>query len=276
MNLLIDGDLLAYQASVPQTIWKVGGYLFKTKKDAMTFYDTYNTDHRWKLTKKMINPYTNSVKRQLDRMLIEIQLSMFNLFREDFSEIIFIKGDKLNYRFKYANTIKYKQHRPTQKPPMLQVALDHLKTNYTTVLAHECESDDMLGIWSTAHGGIIVSKDKDMLTIPGFLYNNYKGDFRYVTEEDADKAFYTQILTGDRADNIMGLPGVGDVKARKILEGATNKKDMLYRVLAAFESRLGLRSLRARDMVDELGKLLYIQRVPNEIWSVEGVLYGTK
>ena len=76
---------------------------------------------------------------------------------------------------------------------------------------------------------IIVSDDKDLQTIAGYHYN--KGEVIEVSEQQALKNFYTQVLTGDTADNYKGCRGVGPVKAERILAGCRTSLDMWQAVL---------------------------------------------
>lgn len=80
------------------------------------------------------------------------------------------------------------------------------------------EADDYIGILATTPGTvdrIIVSEDKDFNTVPCRLYQ--KGEIRDIDEESADLYWLTQTLTGDSADGYKGCPGVGAVKAAKLL-----------------------------------------------------------
>lgn len=85
------------------------------------------------------------------------------------------------------------------------------------------EADDTMGILAThpyliPGETVIVSQDKDMLTIPGLLYRD--GEIVEVSEIDADLAWMTQTLTGDPTDGYPGCPGIGPVKAAKVLNKA--------------------------------------------------------
>ncbi len=80
------------------------------------------------------------------------------------------------------------------------------------------EGDDLLGIWATngkCHNPIIVSDDKDMRTVPGWLYR--QGELTQVSKEQADYNWLLQTLTGDATDGYPGLPGCGPVTAEKLL-----------------------------------------------------------
>lgn len=64
---------------------------------------------------------------------------------------------------------------------------------------------------------IIVSADKDMLTIPSKVYRN--GEVIEVSPEEANFNFLMQTLTGDITDGYPGCPGMGPVTAATALKG---------------------------------------------------------
>lgn len=95
------------------------------------------------------------------------------------------------------------------------------------------EADDVLGIWATRGGidPIIVSDDKDLKTIPGKLYR--QGELEEIDPVFADYYWLSQTLTGDTADGYPGCPGIGAVKAEKVLKGC--KGTMWEAVVEAYE-----------------------------------------
>lgn len=296
MRICIDGDILVHHAVAPSTIWKVGMNLFRTKKEAYAYkesVDSIGKSHE--VRKRFIQPSPIAIADQLRNMIESYTEKALKSYIDKYEQVlarqsltsqwgthdfisirghksVYLKGDGINYRYKHAKTIPYKQNRG-RKPYYYKFARDYIADNYHVVYANGQESDDELGI-AMLKGGLCVSMDKDMRTVPGLLYDPYKGVLYDISREEADRNFYTQLLVGDRADNCAGVYGIGPVKAGKILEGASDKKDMLYRVLATYEKHRAISPRRARDMVDEIGKLLYIRRAPEEIWSVEEVLYG--
>ena len=143
-------------------------------------------------------------------------------------------SDRKNFR-KELNP-EYKANRAnTRKPMGLAVAQDFFKTKYLAVIWPTLEADDVLGIMATQsfdEDTIIVSDDKDLQTIAGYHYN--KGEVIEVSEKQALKNFYTQVLTGDTADNYKGCRGVGPVKAERILAGCKTSLDMWQAVLGAY------------------------------------------
>lgn len=135
----------------------------------------------------------------------------------------------------------YKENRAAkEKPKLLEALRKHVMDNWKGFCKPGIEADDSLGILSTrgskVYQLIIVSGDKDLETIPGWLYNPRKDTKpRLITEEEADYKFYTQTLTGDITDGYKGCPGIGKVKAEKIfLEGKSPYWEL---VVAAYESK---------------------------------------
>ncbi len=259
MKILIDGDILCYQAASPSAIWRSGNIYFKGKPvegDAV---------------RVLSDPAKQTIQNQLKSMVKEIVDNIEERFTVTGVEI-YLKGDGSNYRTAFCNEVKYKENRG-EKPRLLEYARQVLSKISQTTYADDQEADDLLGIRQCELGqnSIIVSKDKDLLTIPGFNYNPYHRRIFNIPEEDADRNFYSQILTGDRADNIPGIYGIGPVKAAKLLKDARTPKSMLKIVLQAYEAS-GLGKYEALNSVDERGKLLRIRRSPGEVWSARGVL----
>ena len=140
------------------------------------------------------------------------------------------KGSKY---FRHKILEEYKGNRKATKKPLgYHFLVEYLKKNYTTYTLHECEADDALGILATDGGysrNVIVSIDKDMLTVPCEYFNMDTEVTETVTETLADYMHLYQTLVGDNTDNYRGCPGVGPKKAVEILETPTWDS-----VLAAF------------------------------------------
>lgn len=123
-----------------------------------------------------------------------------------------------NFRKRVAPTYKggrKKSRKPCGYPAFVQWCKD----TYEHGMEDTLEADDLMGILATTPGSntIIVSDDKDMLTIPARLYLPNRGDLIDQTVAAADHAFLTQTLTGDTTDGYSGCPKVGAVTAARIL-----------------------------------------------------------
>jgi DNA polymerase-1 len=98
----------------------------------------------------------------------------------------------------------------------------------------DVEADDVLGVFYE-EGDVIVSIDKDLLTIPGLHLRD--GEVREVSRLEADRNFYGQVLTGDSTDGYPGCPNAGPVAAEKLLAGCTTEVEMWQAVLGAYQKK---------------------------------------
>lgn len=170
-----------------------------------------------------------------------------------------------NFREQVAVTAPYKGNRDhTKRPRHYELVREYLKTEWGFQALPDAEADDGIAIAATElrDGAVICAIDKDFLQVPGWNYNPNNGNFKYVSEEAGRRFFYTQILTGDTSDNIIGIRGIGPVKAGRILAKAVTDDEMWTEVLRAFhEHHL------PPERAIENGRLLHLQRSPGELWE---------
>jgi DNA polymerase-1 len=139
--------------------------------------------------------------------------------------------------FRYDIFPGYKANRrKTRKPAGYPTLLRWLFTaassrDWEVELLPDVEGDDTLGILYE-EGDVIVSIDKDLLTIPGLHYRDE--EFLAVSRVEADRNFYGQALTGDTTDGYPGCPGVGKVGAAKLLAPYHTEQEMWQAVLGAY------------------------------------------
>lgn len=135
----------------------------------------------------------------------------------------------------------YKKNRHT-KPKLLHVLRQYMRDNYACYIRPGLEADDVVGILATHPSlvrgeKIVVSIDKDLRGVPCTLYNPDKDTKpRQIGRDEADLFFFTQVLTGDPVDTYPGCPGVGVVKAARILDDVEPEKRW-EAVVAAYKER---------------------------------------
>lgn len=225
-KVLIDGDIIAYRAA------------FSTEQ--MGLSDT---------------------KAKVDD-LIEFILDKTVLFPEiGLDYVVYLTG-KGNFRHDIAKSHVYKGNRKSvQKPRHLQTARDHMESKYKAIISKGEEADDLIAMEAARldYKACVASIDKDMLQIPCWHFNIVRGDYLKVEPFGGIKFFYKQILTGDRADNIVGLFRIGEVKASKILDGAETEEELWDRVIKAYDGD--------EERVIENARLLWLRREEAEIWQ---------
>ena len=174
---------------------------------------------------------------------------------------MFLTG-KTNFRFDIAKSFPYKGNRKdTEKPIHLYATREHLIDSYSAIVSEGEEADDLISKRATSldYNCVVASIDKDMLQLPCWHFNFGRNEWSKVDEFEGLKFFYSQILTGDRADNIIGLYKVGPVKAEKLLQDCNTEDDLWEAVLKAYDGDL--------DRVVENARLLWLRRQEDELWT---------
>lgn len=165
-----------------------------------------------------------------------------------------------NFRNDYAVTAPYKGNRKRPKPRYLQEIREHLISEWGAMVTEGEEADDAIAIAASAPFStdypIICSIDKDFHQIAGTHYNFIKKEEFYVDEETAIKKLYSQIITGDAIDNIIGVDGMGATGAFDLLHGARNEMDLWDIV----RDQLG------DDRALENARLVFLRRRAGQIW----------
>lgn len=150
-------------------------------------------------------------------------------------QLVMVFGDSASFR--YSVWPAYKANRKKYRKPAGYGALKEWvlqsadARGWETATLPAVEGDDVLGLLAE-EGDVIVSGDKDMLTIPGLHLRD--GEIVEQSRLDADRKFYAQVLIGDSSDNYPGCPGYGPVAADRALADAVTEDEMWDEVLRAY------------------------------------------
>ena len=129
---------------------------------------------------------------------------------------IFFLTSPVNFRKEVEPS--YKGNRIKRKPCGFKKLKEWAKGQFHCVEQEGLEADDLIGIEVTLgkHDNFVLcSPDKDMEQFPVRIWNN-RQEFTQSPEKATLKR-WMQALTGDQTDGYSGCPGVGPVKAEKIL-----------------------------------------------------------
>jgi 5'-3' exonuclease len=144
--------------------------------------------------------------------------------------------------FRYEVNPYYKANRTAPDPIHREAVKEFLITEWGASVTDGYEADDALGINQT-EDTIICSIDKDLKTIPGKHYSwpilrkgvvVREASITTVSEVEAMRYFYKQMLIGDSSDNVIGATGIGKVKAAKIIDPLTSERAMFNTARAAY------------------------------------------
>lgn len=192
-TLLLDADIIAYQlAATAQRSYRFPGMV----SPAVALDD-------WEGQPERIDAEVNKLCRQLETDKVIVCLSC---------------PTAENWRLKVLPTYKGNR-KDVVRPEYLARIKDYLEAEYPSYRRDTLEADDIMGILSThptlvKGKKVIVSEDKDMKTIPGWLFNPRKDKApRAVSELEAKWWHLYQTLVGDATDGYSGCPGVGPKKA---------------------------------------------------------------
>ena len=187
MQVLIDGDELVYKACV-------------SSEDDVDFGDFHALVSDWCDVQNKILSDLERISEKADGGQVHVAMSDSRNFRKEFCP-------------------SYKANRKSHRKPLaFRRAVEFLEKEVLCISYPTLEADDVLGILSQQYD-MIVSSDKDLLTIPGCVYSILKDTVTTVTPEQADWNWFMQALMGDRVDGYAGAKGMGAKRAARFLEG---------------------------------------------------------
>lgn len=190
MTPLIDGDILVYKAA----------FSARSEVDWGDGILSEYADQRE--ARQIVDTEVAQIRRAFGMGPYQIALSA--------------KGD----RWREGVLSTYKSNRVTPKPIGFWDLYDYLMDVHGAVVEPTLEGDDLLGIWATSgeyEDPVIVSKDKDMRTVPGKVVSGVGKAVEVVTEDEADLRHLVLALAGDPIDGFHGCPKFGKKTANRLL-----------------------------------------------------------
>lgn len=190
-TLLIDGDHVLHRACV--AVEK------EARFDDETHYLTSEFSEAWHNVESALN--TLMYRHDTDKLIICLSYPTGGPY------------------FRHAILPTYKSKRAdSRKPLCFTRCREELEGLHRTIKFDGLEADDVMGILGSRNPDttIICSADKDMKTIPCTLDRD--GKTTRISEAEADYWHMMQTLTGDTTDCYAGCPGMGPVKAAKLLK----------------------------------------------------------
>lgn len=186
--------------------------------------------------------------------------------------IIYLTDSASNFRIAEADPeYPYKGNRKdAPRPPLLGDLKQYMIDEFDAELQVGQEADDALSIGACTKGHGIATIDKDLDGCPGWHFNWMKDKVYYVSGVEADRFFYTQLLTGDSTDNIPGLfKRVGNKVMAKIkapLAEMTDIGDMYNYVYEVYADRAESEADVHYWLLTQ-GRCLWMRREEGEMWT---------
>jgi hypothetical protein len=270
LRLLVDGDVIANRAAfaTEKTKYLVVEGSMPDGAASVAFFDDAKTakaaalplgsDAIW--SRKELQP-EDQATLIADVMIRDIEA---RYAEENPTLLVYLSGVG-NYRHSIATRQTYKGHRGT-RPTHLPAVRHHIEQKYKAKVSFMQEADDEISQEAARSANfVIISIDKDFMTIPGRHYNFVTKEEVTVSAKEACFNFYSQVLGGDAADNIPGAPGVGPTRARKALLGCKSPLECWQRTLEVYINAYDSPELGAKYAL-ETAQLVYLPRTKGEAW----------
>lgn len=185
-------------------------------------------------------------------------------------------SDKSNFRFQLFEDYKANR-KDARKPVFYNEIRDFLIKKWDAIVISDQEADDECSIrhceynslgWDPdIKNSVVCSFDKDFNNIPGWHYNYVKDDIYYVSELNALKSFYLQILTGDNSDGIPRIKkGWFEKKSRELIKESRTEEELYDIVFKEIKKVTELSDEETEDLLINRGRLVWLRREPEELW----------
>lgn len=268
-TVYIDADVLLYACAhvtdgKAYEILTVKNILFETKKEAVEWCKEHEIEED--LIVEIFEP------EPLEFAISSFNEMVLNILLQCGTDThkLCISGDS-NFRIGLATLAEYKGGRAKLRIPFnLKGLKEYVRSLPECIVADDEEADDTLGIAGSTYEKVVMAHiDKDINMVPGLHFNWNSNTLYEVSELEALRTFYTQLITGDKStDNIIGLsenkPKKRTYKTKPI-ETMENEDDMFEYVFCGYIKKYG--EEKAYDAVVENGRLLWIRRKVRELWE---------
>lgn len=279
MIILIDGNNLGYRAE-----YSVGYLTNKNDERVGCMYGFIDTLYSYLRPSRSnnINPLEKALKTQ--NIAFEGISRVFVFFDggdSKFRKAIFedYKGQRREAREKETDEEKANRRRFNKQLGILRDVLP--SWGVKTFQIQGWESDDLIygATRLLNEKAVIISADKDMLQLLSeniYVYSPVK-DILYTLENfesymNVPHKYYLdyRILVGDTSDNIKGIHGIGDKKAKKLIEQYGSITNMLRHDMELRKSKVNSRILDNLDIIQRNNRLMNLNKIPFE--TIEGYL----
>jgi len=278
---LIDGDPLIYSIAFAMQksalIDEESGYVLGVFDTAL---EARNAAKEAGLTKDQyhLEAYAENTPKTIDDIYDRLENAISSILYETESEFysLYISG-KSNFRTSIDPD--YKANRKnTPRPLLYEEVRNLLVSDFDAIFAEDgFEADDEIANIALTEerqieeDWVICSIDKDFHQVPGWHYrwptHNKEGDLFYLDHKEAMINYWTQVLTGDVADNIPGIKGVGPKKAANQLIGCNSHMECKDACLDMYLKKMT--GMEEADILARFEKNLKLLKLGKEIDYVQ-------
>lgn len=277
--LVVDGDWVAYKIASALEKKTIRVYdqqdtfvnEYKTRTKFKEDSKNYNISYRIEDCQTLPKKYKDTMSFLIGKMVKDM------LAKSNCEKILFALGGKENFRNELDLPQKYKGNRDsTIRPLALGEVRDFIAENYPTVFSENEEADDIISKYQyqsfvdKEKHIVVATLDKDARGTPGTLFNpeedtivrieglgfvqriekvSSSGKKSYKLYGEGRKWFYSQLLTGDKADNYFPCdfykmsvgntsksPLITDLKCFNMLDKCTTDKECWEVIMSQYKT----------------------------------------
>lgn len=219
--------------------------------DSILYTSVYNPDRPENQTEEEILLDIEECKFRLNKKVQEISLNIEKWYNIQ-KTLFFVKGED-NFRYKLYPD--YKANRK-EKHPFIDILYKYVINELNWIPSNGAEADDYTysAYLINPNNCIIACLDKDMFQIPGifYLYNTTEkkiGEFKIISQEEADYNLAVQVLIGDPSDNISFSPRIGIKYAEKHLKKGMSKFSYIKAIYIGYLKAWKNDNKKAKEML---------------------------
>lgn len=130
----------------------------------------------------------------------------------------------------------YKSDRESSRKPLAYWSVrERCEETYESKMLENVEADDLMGLMMTKYPDeyVLWTIDKDLKQIPGKHLQD--DEIITITENSGDRFFWFQVLAGDKVDGYSGCPGIGNVRAERLVNGWETEEEAWTGIVEAYE-----------------------------------------
>jgi len=196
----------------------------------------------------------------------EVFMSIINKIEDvyEIDKVITFAGARGNFRKQISKTYKANR-KESDRPPILNQLQEYVKFNYDAIAGEGVETDDVVATyWKSLSDTLgrnevmIVSIDKDYKQFPCLIYDyHYKKQCFYdISEAEAKRNFWTQMIVGDSADNVNYCKGYGAKYCEKVFKDCLSNYSYIRVVFTLYKQ---IYRSKAREKYLECYRLLKLK-----------------
>ncbi len=303
MLALIDGDPLCYiagfaaQKSIHTVQMGEVEIPFTDIELAREFASKHNGEFI-KASRVEAEPLAHALqicKRHIQKCLDALHTTEYRVFltggsnfREEIATLVPYKGlrwgpekrEQVREQGQWLEWLEETDHLPpaSPKPVHYQELKQYLIDHHNAITVEGAEADDACSVlswqeWNKYKGlrlplTCCCTIDKDLRMVPGLHFDYSKNQFNWVSEIEGQRSFWTQMITGDKTDNIVGLSESGGKRRTFKTDPIQKMEDpleMYLYVRQGYEEKYGDNWEAA---MTENGRLLHMRKEKGELWTL--------